>query len=220
MGVNVSSRHTALPLCLEPPGPPGGLSARPDRALHLGMGPIAPAALVQALPAAGAVPRQRDRSPKLPAGASPGGQSLCCGSSSTVSFIPFRDTAFPETPKTFALMPGLAGSRRGRCSDAFCAGKTPGGRCPGLCPKPPAAAPVESDRPGANPRHRERRSRGRAALPGGHTVTSLRGQEAQVPLEGGTRSGALVHGASHAAAAVPGLPHDPRSFPRRRSGSI
>ncbi|XP_021383074.2 serine/threonine-protein kinase 35 [Lonchura striata] len=38
--------------------------------------------------------------------------------------------------------------------------------------------------------------------PGGHTVTSLRGQEAQVPLDGGTRSGALVNTASHAAATV------------------
>lgn len=42
--------------------------------------------------------------------------------------------------------------------------------------------------------------------PGGNTVTSLRGQEAQVPLDSGTRSGALVSTASHAIATVPVAP--------------
>lgn len=80
-----------------PPAPP----KEPPRP-HPGWGK-SPLQVGQAL----AVPRQRDRDPEQPAGVPQGRQRFCCGSSSTLGFIPFSDTAFPETPETLAPPPAL-----------------------------------------------------------------------------------------------------------------
>lgn len=53
-------------------------------------------------------------------------------------------------------------------------------------------------------------ARGGQRCPGGRTVTSLRGQEAQVPLDGSTRSGALVN------TRVTPLPPSPPLQPAKR----
>lgn len=228
MSARVTRRCRSAP---EPPGPPK--DSPPDQT-GLSIAEWGQSPLVRALPAAGAVPKQKDDNPELPAGAVLGRQSLCRGSSSTVSFIPFGDTAFPETPKTFALLPGLAGGRRGRCSDAFCGtwGETPCGRCPGFRSKPPAGAPIERARPGANLRQREHRSRGRAALPrrahgdlrawaGGTSATRGRYEKRRSRTHGESRRchrprrSRLPSGTGGT-----GLRRNPRSFPGRRSGSI
>lgn len=240
MSAHVTRRCHSAPA---PPGPPSPPQDSPPDQTGLPIPGWGKSSLQvgQALPAAGAVPRQRDRDPELPAGASPGRQPLCCGSSSTVSFIPFRDRAFPKTPKTFALLPGHAVGRRGRCSDAFCGtwGETPGGRRPEFCSKPPAGAvqsPMERDRTGANRRRlhrqREHRSKGRSALPrrahgdlpawAGGTSATRRQYKKRRSRKHKSHAAATVP-ASPACRAAPGgtgLWHGPRSTPGRRSGSI
>lgn len=197
--------HDAATLPLSPQPPPKD-SAPEQTGLPMPGWGKPPLRLLQALPAAAAVPKHRERDPELPAGSCP----------VATLWVPQHGQLYPIQGRGFSrnsqnvCTPAWPCRRQER--EVFRRILRDMGRNAGWA-MPGAAAERASGKGSTG-------AGGGQRCPGGHTVTSLRGQEAQVPLDGGTRSGALVNTASHAAATVPVAPGCRAAAGARGCGTI